>query len=329
MAYHLATVVRRAWFIVLLGLVACTEPPKTEAPLPPQDLSGITREWQASQIEHFRILSLEAGQLQRAVSTYIDNPSTESQLRAQEAWKLTHASFVAYRPFVAADDYLHRVDAWPIEPGFLDSIAGYPDSGIVNDETLVMDAATVIAQHGFTDSSEASLGLHPLEFLLFDRDPGQIVPGDRFNDRRRQLLMLLSALFRDDIGEAPVMAMNDDNHEENLRIALQRLTSESERLFVEATQFVEGHGFLSKTQFASMVHSMTTIESLAGDSSALFPVLKSIDPTAASDLKTTLAMTREVLGGDLSEDELARLPLLMAAIGHQFDDLQRAMALPD
>ncbi len=52
-------------------------------------------------------------------------------------------------------------------PGFIDSVQGYPYSGIVNDASLPLDVDSLRQQHGVTDSSEVSIGFHVVAFLLW------------------------------------------------------------------------------------------------------------------------------------------------------------------
>ncbi|MEC7548022.1 MAG: imelysin family protein [Pseudomonadota bacterium] len=60
-----------------------------------------------------------------------------------------------------------KINSWPIEPGYIDYLEGYPTTGIVNDTTLTIDHDNLISQHQFSDRSYVSLGFHALEFLLW------------------------------------------------------------------------------------------------------------------------------------------------------------------
>lgn len=60
-----------------------------------------------------------------------------------------------------------RINSWPIEPGYIDYLEGYPITGIVNDTTLTINTDTLINQHQFSDPTYVSLGFHALEFLLW------------------------------------------------------------------------------------------------------------------------------------------------------------------
>lgn len=60
----------------------------------------------------------------------------------------------------------YRIDARPINPGFVDYVQDYPDSGIVNDPALSLTAQNLIAEQGLTDNADAALGFEVLLFLL-------------------------------------------------------------------------------------------------------------------------------------------------------------------
>lgn len=52
-------------------------------------------------------------------------------------------------------------------PGYVDSVEGYPGSGIVHDTSLPMTEATLREQHGLTSEEDVSLGFQVLAFLIW------------------------------------------------------------------------------------------------------------------------------------------------------------------
>ncbi|MDZ7686655.1 MAG: imelysin family protein [Gammaproteobacteria bacterium] len=131
--------------------------------------------------------------LVRATERFLASPRRETRAALQSAWHDAHREYAAtllLLPQNPASQRTGPIDTWPIEPGFLDSLPGYPDSGLINDTTITIDARTMRAQHGFTDPSEASLGFHPIEYYAFTRPLSDFEP-DPFNDsidRRRRAL---------------------------------------------------------------------------------------------------------------------------------------------
>lgn len=100
-----------------------------------------------------------------------------------------------------------------LQPGYLDSIEGYPASGLVNDINLPLTADSLRQQHQRYDSLEVATGLNAMEFELWyrqieDFDPNakprpaqgsQNIRKDQLpQQRRRVLLRLLATLLVED-----------------------------------------------------------------------------------------------------------------------------------
>lgn len=170
--------------------------------------------------------------LHEQIQAFLASP-TQAQLESARArWHECHNGWHRLDPLLALADSSPRLfghlggvsfalDAHPIQPGYLDSIEGYPYSGIVNDITLTISARTLRNQHGLTDDSDVVLGLHALEFLLWGeqgerpvedylhrtepRDEqlsDELTEGQLPNNRRRELLRLISQLLQDDLADA-------------------------------------------------------------------------------------------------------------------------------
>ena len=187
----------------------------------------------ASQLHH------NAEQLHLSIQTFLHQPNEENRLLAQQNWLTTYDKFQAMEPAqhylksIAPPNQLQQIslmDQWPIIPGYIDSVAGHPFSGIVNDVTVTLDLKTVIAQHSPTDASEASLGLHVLEYFLWGESQDQLKPlqhysplknwpapqqqrpiSDHPNNRRRTYLLLLSELIRSTCYQANSLWALPDN----------------------------------------------------------------------------------------------------------------------
>lgn len=129
--------------------------------------------------------SLTAQTLDSQLASFMYHPNPMSQAEIQQAWRLAYDSFLgsmifAYLPIqdppdwhsqhIGYRDLLIQLDSWPIEGGYIDYVQGYPFSGIVNDLTLKIDEASIRSQHGFTDPTNASLGYHAVEFMLWGNE---------------------------------------------------------------------------------------------------------------------------------------------------------------
>lgn len=126
--------------------------------------------------------NLSAQYLDNKLASFMHHPNPTSQAEIQQAWRSAYDDFLAtlifsYLPIQDPADWhslkinyqqqLIKLDSWPIEGGYIDYIDDYPFSGIVNDLTLNIDEESIRSQHGFTDPSNASLGFHALEFMLW------------------------------------------------------------------------------------------------------------------------------------------------------------------
>lgn len=116
------------------------------------------------------------------LASFMYHPNPVNHTEIQVAWRVAYDRFLnslifSYLPIQDPPDWysqkidykqlLMQLDSWPIEGGYIDYIKGYPYSGIVNDLTLEINEDSIRAQHGFTDPTNASLGYHAIEFMLW------------------------------------------------------------------------------------------------------------------------------------------------------------------
>jgi putative iron-regulated protein len=179
-------VTRLVLFISFIFLLACS--PKDKTPLSnPQAKKLIDSNAFTAQVGIVAYTSLsDANQAAQTfdskLASFMYHPNPMSQAEVQQAWRLAYDSFLSslifsYLPIQDPPDWysqeidykrlLMQLDSWPIEGGYIGYIKEYPFSGIVNDLTLDIDEETVRSQHGFTDPTNASLGYHALEFMLW------------------------------------------------------------------------------------------------------------------------------------------------------------------
>lgn len=166
--------------------------------------------------------------LQAAITEFLATPTADSLQQARSQWQLTHNSLQQLAPLFALGEASpslfaqlrqaqFEVDAWPIEPGYLDYFDVYPHSGIVNDIVITVDEASIRDQHGFTSDSDVSLGMHTMAYLLWGQgqqrpasdfipakptplqQQGGIKPRDLPNQRRAALLQLQAELLTQDM----------------------------------------------------------------------------------------------------------------------------------
>jgi putative iron-regulated protein len=178
--------------------------------------------------------------LQKAVETFIDKPTEENMKAARQAWIAARVPYMqteAYRfgnPIV--DDWEGKVNAWPLDEGLIDYVAGaygnespendYYVANVIANEKLTIggkeiDASKITKAFLAEDLQEAggveanvATGYHAVEFLLWGQDLNGTGPGagkrpatdyDIKNcsnghcDRRAEYLSVVTDLLVDDL----------------------------------------------------------------------------------------------------------------------------------
>lgn len=123
---------------------------------------------------------IEIAKLQSSIQAFIAEVNDENLSNARKAWLDAHNAYeltALHRYFatqlfeqqhsLALLQIQYQIDHWPIIPGYIDYVDGYPDSGIVHDINVNLDADSLREQHGSFDVSEVTLGFHVIEFLLW------------------------------------------------------------------------------------------------------------------------------------------------------------------
>lgn len=166
--------------------------------------------------------------LQSAVQQLLQTPSEEALAEAREHWHQTHDALLQLQPlftlgnlnpglFKQLQQAQWQLDAWPIEPGYLDYFDVYTHSGIVNDIALPINAQAIRQQHGFSSDADVVVGMHAIAYLLWGEQQQRPAsdflsrpanPIERKNgleaadlppQRRSALLSLQVSLLQDDL----------------------------------------------------------------------------------------------------------------------------------
>ena len=281
--YSLAVTLAALSTVFLLGCQPPEEAPtatKQPAPLILPD-----RQAQTHASEHFWQLgsgsfvaaAKATSDLRNSVIVFLNNSTSESLQKLRQQWHRAHNIYAASGIYIAfgssnpslfnaLDAMNFRVDAHPIQPGYIDSFDVYRRSGIVNDIAMPITAQAVRAQHGATDDSDISIGFHALAYLIFGENgqrplaqlqthttllPSQVHNGLTINDlsvnRRRHLIKLLSELLLDDMRDlqsqwqltngnlhTSYMALTPPSRLELIRKASEQVLAGQEQAFEKA-----------------------------------------------------------------------------------------------
>ena len=158
--------------------------------------------------------------LQSAVDAFLVAPSAATQDAAKKAWLAAREAYgqtEAFRfyggPIDSDNGPEGRMNAWPMDESFVDSVKGKPNAGLVNNPKFKITAKSLMAQNERGGEENIATGWHAIEFFLWGQDLSETGPGARsFED------------FVD--GKAP----NADRRRLYMKTAMDLLVSDAESL---------------------------------------------------------------------------------------------------
>ena len=217
----------------------------------------------------FTDLRAELASLQQNIESLLESPSLRTLADGQKSWASAHQSYhqsnlhLYFTTLISREnqsDQLYRMayqmDYWPIIAGYVDSVAGYEAGGIVHDVNVELSPESLKRQHGLFDVTEATLGFHVIEFLLWGepnvntapRGFEDFVPVNELtniqresgmeisqigNNRRRELLRLISAILLEDFNSS--FAIWEDASNSFLKTAQDRSSATLLNLLLESS----------------------------------------------------------------------------------------------
>jgi putative iron-regulated protein len=156
-------------------------------------------------------------ELQAAITAFVGQPSQPGLDAARKAWLAArewYGQTEAFRFYGGPIDDEQgpegRLNAWPMDEAYVDSVKGRASAGLVNDRRQPITKANLMRMNERGGEENICTGWHAIEFLLWGQDasadgPGQrafedYVDGKQANaDRRRQLLAVVAELLVDDL----------------------------------------------------------------------------------------------------------------------------------
>lgn len=287
-------------------------------------------------------LTQEVTALRDATMQFLEHPDEQGHSTVQLRWKSAHEAYArAQFGFLTTDEerrqLIYRIDAWPVQPGFIDDMPLYPESGIINDETLTLSPDVLIGQHGITDDEEVALGFHSLEYLIFARPLADFAQESDLTSvaRRRQFLTIVAnQLVNDTYSMVEACAGQYDvaDYPGALNLLKLVLTGNLQKLrlaFRESnlvTTDDSGHSTFSGTSLLTLKSEVTSLEEFMVTEVPMEPILKAIDPNAYANFRATLLELNQLLE-DSDQDEVSRanLPLLLSALIHELESFDRML----
>ena len=155
--------------------------------------------------------------LQTAINDFTASPSADGLAKARKAWidaREFYGQTEAFRFYAGPIDDKNgpegRINAWPMDEAYVDSVKGKPNAGIVNSKAKITKKALAALNERDGEENIAT-GWHAIEFLLWGQDLSETGPGNRsFEDfvdgkapnanRRREYLKVVTELLVDDLG---------------------------------------------------------------------------------------------------------------------------------
>jgi putative iron-regulated protein len=155
--------------------------------------------------------------LQQDVTAFTANPSVDTLTAARKAWlaaRETYGQTEAFRFYAGPIDDKNgpegRLNAWPLDEAYIDSVKGKPNAGIINNPKTTITKQRLAALNERGGEENIAAGWHAIEFLLWGQDFSATGPGDRsFEDfvdgkapnakRRREYLTVVTSMLVDDL----------------------------------------------------------------------------------------------------------------------------------
>ena len=162
-------------------------------------------------------ITAAAKAMQTAISAFTSQPSAATLAEARKTWLAAREFYgqtEAFRFYGGPIDNDNgpegRINAWPMDESFVDSVQGKASAGLVNNRKFVISKKNLSAQNERGGEENIATGWHAIEFFLWGQDVSDTGPGERSfedfvdgkapnADRRRQYLNVVTELLIDDL----------------------------------------------------------------------------------------------------------------------------------
>ncbi|HEY8608436.1 MAG TPA: imelysin family protein [Noviherbaspirillum sp.] len=155
--------------------------------------------------------------MKQAIDAFLRAPSSGALAAARKAWlaaREVYGQTEAFRFYGGPIDDENgpeaRLNAWPMDEAYVDSVEGDPRAGLVNNRKQPITKKALAALNERDGEENIATGWHAIEFMLWGQDLSESGPGDRSYkdfidggapnaDRRRQYLKVTTELLLDDL----------------------------------------------------------------------------------------------------------------------------------
>jgi putative iron-regulated protein len=181
------------------------------------DAKAVTQHYSSMVFANYSDVQTSAQALQKSIQSFVAAPSAQGLEDARKAWLAAREFYgqtEAFRFYSGPIDDDNgpegRLNAWPLDESYIDSVAGKPQAGIVNNPKVKITKASLAKLNERGGEENIAAGWHAIEFLLWGQDMSETLPGQRsFEDyvdgktpnanRRRAYLTTVTELLMDDL----------------------------------------------------------------------------------------------------------------------------------
>jgi putative iron-regulated protein len=204
------------WMALVAGAltsIGCGTEPLEESRARP-----VVERYSALVHENYSDAVTKAKELRTAVDAFVADPTEAKLTAARNAWLAARPAYgqsEAFRFYGGPIDDEDtgpegRINAWPLDEAYIDSVEGAPEAGIINATTEypTLTEELLISLNERDGETNIATGYHAIEFLLWGQDRSVTGPGNRpASDfvtaanaaRRRQYLKLATDLLVKDL----------------------------------------------------------------------------------------------------------------------------------
>lgn len=281
-----------------------------------------------------------ARRMQAAIERFVAHPTAEGLAAARNEWRAAREFYgrtEAFRfyggPIDGDDGPEPRINSWPVDESYLDSVKGREDSGIINDPGVPITKDRLIALNQRDGEENVATGWHAIEFLLWGQDFSDTGPGDRsfedyvdgkapHADRRRAYLKLVTNLLVDDLSHVRDAWIPGEN---NYRQGFDRDARESlRRILLGLGSLARGELAGERLEVALATQEQEDEQSCFSDNTHRDVVNNAIGLRNVWSGRLQRASGESLSGASLSALVAARDPALAQRIDTTLDELVTA-----
>ena len=166
---------------------------------------------------NYEDVATTARTMQDAIRAFTAAPSVDTLAAARKSWLVAREFYgqtEAFRFYGGPIDNDSgpegRINAWPMDESYVDSVDGKKTAGLVNNRKLAITKKSLSGLNERGGEENIATGWHAIEFMLWGQDRSETGPGNRSfedfvdgkapnADRRRQYLTVVTELLVDDL----------------------------------------------------------------------------------------------------------------------------------